>query len=497
MKNKNTIIHIIQILIIAIFIISLVPKEFQNDTFFSIALGENYLKEGINEKEQLVWHEGLEYTNSRWLFDITITKLYNIFGFDGIYIFVIIFAIIQGILFYYIINKITHKKFFAFAFTVLIMKLVSAEFTARAQVISFALFILEFISIYQVIENNKNIYIIYLLAISILLANFHASVFPMYFVFYLPYIAEYILSKLKLKSSNNNKLIIEKRNIKKILTLVILGFLLSFCTPKGVYPYSDIFNVVKGISSSFISELQPLTINSGVYLICLISTVFAIIAFTNTKVRCVDGLYILGFCLLALSTERCIFFFYLISSICIARIINDLFDNYNVNFNFISKKYKIFTFGLITAFLLINSSNRLFRNLMNDYVNPSIYPVSATDYILNSLDVSNLRIYNGFNFGSYLELRGVKAFIDSRSGIYTEEFNPGTTILKDWYNITYGSENYKKIFDKYQITHALLYNTELINLYICNDPNWKIIYQDDIFSLYENVRSSKEADNSI
>ena len=96
-------------------------------------------------------------------------------------------------------------------------------------------------------------------------------------------------------------------------------------------------------------------------------------------------------------------------------------------------------------------------------------------------------LYNHFNFGSYLELNGIKAFIDSRSGVFTEEFNPGTTILNDWWEACYGSTHYSKVFDKYNITHALLYNEELITIYISEDEDWNLIYQDDKFSIYERV----------
>ena len=72
--------------------------------------------------------------------------------------------------------------------------------------------------------------------------------------------------------------------------------------------------------------------------------------------------------------------------------------------------------------------------------------------------------------------------------MYTVQFNKDITILNDWQNIINGEVDYKEIFEKYNITHALLYNTELINFYIDDDPNWKIIYQDDCFSLYEKVQ---------
>ena len=142
MKNQNVIIHIIQILIIILFMVSLVPKQFQNDTFFVIALGEKYLNEGINTEEKLVWHEGLEYQNSRWLFDIIVAKIYNMYNFIGVYIFVIIVSILQAVCYYIIINKITKKKFLALIYTLLIFWILNIEFTARAQIISFLLFLL-------------------------------------------------------------------------------------------------------------------------------------------------------------------------------------------------------------------------------------------------------------------------------------------------------------------------------------------------------------------
>ena len=122
-----------------------------------------------------------------------------------------------------------------------------------------------------------------------------------------------------------------------------------------------------------------------------------------------------------------------------------------------------------------------------DFINSEAYPIDASEYILNNINISKMKIYNHFNFGSYLELKGIPAFIDSRSGVFTEEFNPGTTILEDWLNISHGNVDYNEIFDEYGITHVLLYNNEIISTYIKYDKNYKLIYQDDFFSLYERL----------
>lgn len=486
MKKKDILIHIIQILLLIIFICSSVDKEFQNDTFFTIAIGERVLNNGIEKEEKLVWHDGLEYTNSRWMFDSIIYTINEHFGFWGIYVFVILLAVIQGVIWYLIINKISKKKFYSFIMTLCVMYLSSYMFTARAQTISFLIFIIEFYIIEKLLETNKNRYSIILIILAALLMNIHASVFPMYFVLFLPYIAEYILYLLKLNKSD--KLIIEsKNNIRKILIVLVITILLGFCLPEGISPYTDMFKAMGGVSTEFIKELQPITINMDLYFWISIIICLSILIFTKTKIRVSDGLFIIGFALMSLSTFRCIYFYYLIAGISIARLINDFFDEYDFSLDFINKKVIKIIIIMFYICIIIISIKNLLNNLKKDYINTVDYPVNATEYILGNVDVANMKIYNHFNFGSYLEFKGIKAFIDSRSGIFTEEFNPGVTILKDWLDVTDGRESYKVLFDKYDITHALLFNNEIIAIYIENDPDWELIYQDDMFVLYERV----------
>ena len=42
-------------------------------------------------------------------------------------------------------------------------------------------------------------------------------------------------------------------------------------------------------------------------------------------------------------------------------------------------------------------------------------------------------------------------------------------------------------FEKYGITHVLLYKDELINTYIADDVNYNVLYEDDNFILYEKI----------
>ena len=115
-----------------------------------------------------------------------------------------------------------------------------------------------------------------------------------------------------------------------------------------------------------------------------------------------------------------------------------------------------------------------------------MFPENAVTFLLNNYDINEIKIFNHFNNGGYLELFKIPVFVDSRAEMYAEEFND-TTVLSDWYQAVGGIIHYDEVFEKYGITHVLLYNTELIKTYIDKDQDWKQVYQDDMFSIYENA----------
>lgn len=486
--KKDKVVQIIIILLIFLSTISIIQKPEQSDTLFSIAVGDRISKYGFEEEDQLVWHDGLKYIYLRWGFDVIVDKIYDSFGFDGIQVFIVIISVAQTLGYYFILSHFTKKKIFSFICTMIILNPLAAEFVGRAHIISFLLFLIEYYCIEKLVETNKNRYVVALTIIPLLLVNFHTSTYPLYFMFYLPYIAEWILSKLNLKSDDSSKIIIEKRNIKKLITLVVLGVFFGLCSPSGIDAYKYVFKVMGAISAEIIAEMQSVNIlDSGIIAIG-ISLFVGIIAFTKTKVRIVDCFLVLGITIMSLNTVRYTFFFYLIASICIFRLLNNLLDNYEVDFNFVNKKIKTGLFIFVIIVITLMSAQNLIQNSSGDYINAKDYPIAATQYIINNLDISQMRIYNHFNFGGYLELMGIPVFLDARAEMFLEEFN-NTSVLYDWNTVLNMKEHYSKVFDKYEITHALLYTKEAINNYIIDDPEWNIIYQDDTFVLYERVKN--------
>lgn len=492
MKLNKKIINIVCILILCIFAISCVEKTFQNDTFFTIALGERTVKYGIEEYDQLVWHDNLKFIHLRWLFDVVIYSLNNEFGFDGIFVFIIVIAVLQGLMYYAIMNSFTKNKLFSFFSSLVLIYINQYSVAARGQIMSFLLFLVEFYALNKFINENKKRYIPILLLIPILIVNFHASVLPVYFVFYLPYIAEYVASKLKIFKGEDSKIIVNKIEDKTFFILIgmmIASIILGLISPIGLDAYKYMFNVMGGVSTDFISELQPVNIITQLYYTSFICVFVIVIAFTKTKIRLVDLLYILGFLVLSLPTSRCIYFFYMFAGACILRLVYEFFRDSNVKINIFDNKILSIMLVLILVYISIISITDIVINSQEPYINYEMIPENATNFILNNLDCENMRLFNHFDFGSYLEYKGIKVFMDSRSEMYTKEFNKDVTLLEEWNDTSYGLVHYNEIMEKYDITHALLYNDEVIAIYMATDDNWNCIYKDNMFCIYEKVNN--------
>ena len=84
--NDGVKFTIIAVVLIAIFCIAITPVTLQNDTYYTIKIGEHIQNNGIDMKDQFSWHEDLNYTYPHWLYDLLTYKIYSQFGMIGIYL---------------------------------------------------------------------------------------------------------------------------------------------------------------------------------------------------------------------------------------------------------------------------------------------------------------------------------------------------------------------------------------------------------------------------
>ena len=536
MEKKQKKIVIIFSILIGIFTIGIVGKTFQNDTFFNISIGKYILENGIDMKEHFSWIQGLTYTYSHWAFDIIMYLIYNNFGFTGIYISIILFSILINIVLFNLLTKRGKQPVIAFIITLISAYIIRSCYTARSQIVSFLCFIVEIYCIEKFIETNKKRYAVLLIVLSIIVANFHAATWPMYLVLFLPYFASAFFNFISpknryvlLKKRYQNKLknvpkdskksrkyeikvnyyadILEKieppkyekmvrrenYNIKNLVILFVIICFTGLITPIHDTPYTYVIKSMFGESNfennasvDFIMEMQPITPAYSTDLVVFLIILLAFLIFMPTKLKLEQGFLILGLLLMTIISARYVYLLVFLGSYvlidlitqCIAKFIPE--DMQKLENILVSKKGIIILSILIILFVL----PEFLEIIVEDYVDEELYPVGAVEYIKENLDYKNMRIYNSYNNGSYLMLNEIPVFIDSRLDVYCSEFND-TDVFYDFTQVSLGKVNYEDVFKKYDFTHILIYNTDIIYNYIKLDHNYKVLYEDENFTLYE------------
>ncbi len=537
MKKESRKIAIIFSIIIAIFTIGIVPKTFQNDTFFNISIGKYLLdNRSIDMQEHFSWVQGLTYTYSHWAFDIVTYLIYNTFGFTGIYIGVVIFAIVTNIILFNLLNKRNNSPIIALLITLISIYIIRSAYTARSQIVSFVCFIIEIYAIEKFIETNKKRYGVLLIILSIVIANFHAATWPLYLVLFMPYLGAAFLNLISAKNiytimknraekklrklpknspkvkkyeedvKDYSKFIEEIKpprytkisrrenyNGKALIILLIVISLTGLITPIHGTPYTYIIKSMLGPSNfennasiDFIAEMQPIVPANSIPLIVFLILLVGFLTFMPTKLKVEHGFLIAGLLIMTISSVRYVYLLVFLGSYVLVDLLSQCVKEFipedMVSLEKICLRPIVIIFFIV--FTCVFSTSKYLMRMENQYVDEKLYPVGATEYIKNNLDYKKMRIYNSYNNGSYLMLNDIPIFIDSRLDVYCSEFND-TDVFYDYVQVAQGKQNYEDIFTKNDFTHILIYNDEIIYNYIKNDENYKVLYEDEYFTLYE------------
>ena len=568
MKQKTKLkFNLIIILMIILFAIATIPKTLQEDTYYMIKVGEYISANGmqvIQERiEPFSWLDGMKYTYPHWLLDIIFYLIYNIYDFLGIYIFVLIIGILTYMLIYYTNIKVGKNNIISAIITVISIYLMQGFITARAQIITYICCILTVLFIERFIETTKKRYLIGLFLVPILLANCHAALFPIYFVIYLPYIGEYLISyftkqeiynkriqikekiiaihKKKIEKNKENKnakvfniekiaikiekneaklkkkeqkleelqtklqtikkeektkqrkvIIKREENMKWLVIMFIICIFTGLLTPLKDIPYTYMIKSIKGNTMNFISEHQAVDLIHAIPTLVIMLITVALLFSNKIKIRLQDLFMLFGMTILALISYKQ----FPIFLICTMTIINKL------SMQVIPEKIKEKVTKLIDKLLsikgmiyisLITVAITLWQYkkiAVQNYVDSSEYPVQATKWLKDNykIDKTKMKLFNDFNYGSYLLFNNIPVFIDGRADAYDPVFNGReedsfldymqTSSLQVWYEDT---------FEKYEITHIITKTNSNFNIFLQRNIRYNKLYDDGTFIIYERL----------
>ena len=441
-------------------------------------------------------------------------------------------TVVLGLTVYFTNVKLAKNKIISFILTISTMILMESYIAARAQLVTFILFVLTIYFIESFLETGKKRYAIGLIIIPILIANIHLAVFPFYFILYMPYIVEYLIYlltnmkvikyKRKIKKLNQNvikdeniedeianleenlakekakkevksfsKLIVKpSKYVVPLIIIMIICIFTGLLTPLKDTPYTYLIKTMQGNTTHNISEHLPLVLIQHIGLLVLIEVYLVFLIFTDTKIRLSNLFLIAGLLLLALMTRRQESMFVLLGVFVLNRLITSFILKYDDKG--IKELERVCTKPIIMVILTIIIaviSAIIYKNKMNDeYVLEKDYPVQASIWINENLDVSTMKLFNEYNYGSYLLFNDIPVFIDSRADLYAPEFNGKKDIFTDFINLNSLNCNIQEKLDEYGFTHIILKEDAKLNIYFkLKTDTYKNIYSDENFVIYEKI----------
>ena len=561
-KQTKVVFDILAIICLIIMAISITPKVFQNDTFYTIKIGQSIRTNGIDYKDHYSWHNNLKYMYPHWLYDVVTSIVYDYCGgFQGLYIATIVLAAILEILLYYTNKKIMNNQFMSFITSMIQLYFMSDYTATRAQSVTFPLFVLTILMIEKLLVTGKKRYMISLIIIPILIANIHSAVFPFYFILFLPYIGENIVKsmietnyiyeiyiivlkfiknkylnkikkleetdtriekyeekitkikeKIKLKEEKIEKFkektkksdtfklrISENKNIKKLYIVVIIAVFTGLLTPLKDMPYTYTLRIMKGNTTQAVSEHQPMILINENKVLIASGIILALLIFSKTKIRLRDLLFIVGLYYLAIMSRRQLSMLILFGGMVLGRVLTEFIERKNPTILNEIEEYLTTIFGeigiliivLLITFKSINTKTK------QPYIDESLYPVQASQWIKENLDYKKIKLFNEYNFGSYILYEDIPVFIDSRCDLYTPEFNGtynkntkkynGKDIFSDFLNTSQIATWYDDVFKKYGVTHVIIGSNSKLSMLISKNPLYNKIYNDKNFVIYERV----------
>ncbi len=472
-----------------------------NDLYFDIKTGESILKYGVDFRDHFSFIPNLIYLYHHWLYDLGIYFSYKLAGYGGLlFLYVLCYQLI-GLTVFYVNYKKSKKIFKSFLVALLTLILINPFIQTRVQTFTFLLFYLYVYFLEKIYIIGEKKYLILNLLISLIIANIHMPIWILTIVFSLPYIFELCLSKKKNKLSCLNIKISVASNSKILIIFCILNVFIGLMTPFKLSIYTFFIKVINNGYYQFIGEMKYTNIFNSYSLLVLVVIDLILNSILKQKLNVRKVLFNFGIIVLSLMANRNTAFAYLFLPTIIFDILSlNIFPNYKVCFSTIlTKKIYIKTnvirvcFSIIFSFFLLSAIYNIdYKNF--DFYEKDIYPYKTVLYINKFIDKNSLRIYNDFNYGSYLEFYDIPVFIDSRAEVFMKRFNGNDDIISDYENMREYSKM-EEVLKKYDFNYALVYENSEINYFLKNSENYKEIFYEKnesaSYVLYERTKPLK------
>lgn len=426
-----------------------------DDNYFQLVQGQYILDNGeFPTTEPLRMHEGFHYMIPQWLFSVLIVTLKNMFGNQGLLLYMIPCLLLIGFFMVRIVDENFHKNGISRIYVVVCL-MVYALFYSFIRPYTFTTLMIV-LSVYLLERwkrtGKKWLYVLPL--ISILMINFHNSLWISLLLVFACYIVEEIILCF-LSWKNKTKDTSCRYRLLHLIIACILSIVTACINPYGIDYLLYIFPSFEALEplKPYIGELKPLY-DSFKWLFIVVAAMALISIFIAIRSRKLQPIryYFLtfGFFLMFIMNNRNGLFFLTVGQMLYFSIL----DSQTKFVGNISEKRITNVFLVCFSFFLIICS--------------FVFPVKETKPLAKYEAVEQLAlladpneagpVFTTFDTGSYALYKGYEVYIDTCAEIYGEAVNQKFDVAQEYVDAfsTYDVEKVKEFMEKYDFKYAVV-----------------------------------------
>ena len=451
------------------------------DIWYMLSEGKYILNNGFPHIDPFTIHEGFKIVIQQWLSDIIFYIIYKFTGDVGLIVFSCIMFMVLEFLLYKLCKLVSdNNKLISLLVSSIISILLEYNFfiDIRPHLFTY-LFLIIWVYILEKYNKTNNKKLLFILPIiSILQINMHAAMWWFIFVFSLPFIVEYLyLIFIKKKY----------KELRKFYTLVLFIIVSLFCgliNPYGIDSINYLFNGTNDYINKFIVEMVPPKILSvqGLLLIIIlfINYIISLKYYSKTKELKISYLFLLfGSLILAFHSMKSYLFFLIFGVYYWAYYFRKEKSKYFVEEK--SLKVNIIVIVIPILYLLISyATGHVTYAYSAGLLNSSNY----YDYLIEYKKDKDIKVYNTYEIGSYMEFLNLKPYIDTRAEFFLKSQNKKKNVFIEYYDLQNNILDLQVFLDTYNFTHLLVYEKDYLFGLDDIEGYTLIMYENDYMKLY-------------
>lgn len=431
-------------------------RALDNDFYFLYPTGEYILKNGFPHTDFLSMHTDMKLVLQQWLSTVIFYLTYSRLGKIGLSVLLYICYAIICFLTYKTIRLITKNELVAAVLSAVIDVLIFNPFiVTRPQIFTYVILLLDIWLLEKHAQTKKYKYLIGIPLLSLAQINLHASMWPMLFVFMLPYIAGAVPVKFK-----SFKLEAEG-SLLGLFAALAAGAAVGFINPYGL---DNVIYLTSSYGqnklSETIAEMQPSSIGTHYGKIMIVLAILlGVIGFfiKNKKFSVRFFCLFMGTLLLGLMHRKGIPYFVIFGTIAFSYVLKDVEVRIPEKLkDKITKRTEVFAAVILILITASVSAYNLYKSIEAAPGQRAHY--DRLDEVIGILNKSGepVVLYANFNDGQYLEYKGFHPYIDGRAELFLYQNNEDYEYIGEYYDLRSAHMYYRDFTDRYQFNYLIL-----------------------------------------